>query len=79
MIENRARDNDRKRHIATGTLGLLLAVLVTAASVQDNAGGQKLVTALAAAHPAVARAWVDAGYKRAVADEGARHGIDVET
>ena len=56
-----------------------LAVLVTAASVQDNAGGQKLVTALAAGHPAVARAWVDAGYKRAVADEGARHGIDVET
>jgi len=69
----------RKRHIAAGTLGLLLAVLVTAASVQDNAGGQKLVTALAAGHPAVARAWVDAGYKRAVADEGARHGIDVET
>ena len=69
----------RKRHIATGTLGLLLAVLVTAASVQDNAGGQALITGLAAAHPAVARVWADAGYKRAVADEGARHGIDVQT
>ena len=67
----------RKRHIATDTLGLLLAVLVTAASVQDNAGGQTLIGALATAHPAVARAWVDAGYKRTVADEGARHGIDV--
>jgi transposase len=67
----------RKRHIATDTLGLLLAVLVTAASVQDNAGGQALIGALATAHPAVARAWADAGYKRAVADEGARRGIDV--
>jgi transposase len=78
----RHRDNGkkikgRKRHIATDTLGLLLAVLVTAASVQDNAGGQALIGALATAHPAVARAWVDAGYQRAVADEGARHGIDV--
>jgi transposase len=69
----------RKRHIATDTLGLLLTVLVTAASVQDNAGGQALIGALAGSHPAVARVWVDAGYKRAVADEGARHGIDVET
>jgi len=28
----------RKRHIATGTLGLLLVLLVTAASVQDTTG-----------------------------------------
>ena len=67
----------RKRHIATDTLGLLLVVLVTAASVQDNAGGQALIAALAARQPAVAKAWVDSGYKRAVADEGARHGIAV--
>ncbi len=32
----------RKRHIATDTMGLLLAVLVTAASVQDSAGGREL-------------------------------------
>ena len=68
----------RKRHIATDTLGLLLAVLVTAASVQDNPGGQALIGELAARHPGVARVWVDSGYKRAVADEGARHGIDVQ-
>ena len=67
----------RKRHIATDTLGLLLVVLVTAASVQDNAGGTALIRELAARHPDVARAWVDSGYKRAVADEGAAHGIDV--
>lgn len=68
----------RKRHIATDTLGLLLVVLITAASVQDNAGGQALIGGLAAGHPAVTKAWVDAGYKRAVAEAGARHGIDVE-
>jgi hypothetical protein len=68
----------RKRHIATDTLGLLLAVLVTAASVQDNTGGQALISSLAARHPAVTKAWADAGYKRAVAEEGACHGIDVQ-
>ncbi|WP_246193393.1 hypothetical protein [Kitasatospora atroaurantiaca] len=31
-----AQDNGRKRSIITDTLGLLLAVLVTAASVQDG-------------------------------------------
>ncbi|MFI8281097.1 transposase [Streptomyces sp. NPDC085929] len=30
----------RKRHIATDTLGLLLVLIVTAAGVQDSAGGK---------------------------------------
>ena len=42
----------RKRHIATDTLGLLLVVLVTAASVQDTVGGREVVSELAARHPA---------------------------
>jgi transposase len=54
------------------------AVLVTAASVHDNAGGQALIRQLAAARQDVARVWVDAGYKRAVADEGAAHGMQVQ-
>jgi transposase len=77
-VDNAKKIKGRKRHIATGTLGLLLAVPVTAASVQDNPGGQALIRALAAGHLDVARVWVDAGYKRAVADEGAAHGIDVQ-
>jgi transposase len=68
----------RKRHIATGTLGLLLAVLVTAASVQDTPGGRAVVAGLAARRPSVTRTWVDAGYHRSVAQAGAAHGIDVE-
>jgi transposase len=68
----------RKRHIATDTLGLLLVVLVTAASVQDTPGGRAVVAELAARHPSVTRTWVDAGYHRSVAQAGAAHGIDVE-
>ena len=36
----------RKRHILVDTLGLLLAVLVTAANVDDRAGAKQLFTAI---------------------------------
>jgi len=68
----------RKRHIATDTLGLLLVLLVTAASVQDTTGGRDVVSELADRHPGVVKAWVDSGYKRSVIERGASHGIDVE-
>ena len=68
----------RKRHIATDTLGLLLVLLVTAASVQDTTGGRDVVSELAARHPGVVRAWADSGYKRSVIERGAGHGIEVE-
>ncbi len=68
----------RKRHIATDTIGLLLVVLVTAASVQDTTGGRDVVSELAARHPTVAKAWVDSGYQRSVIERGAAHGIDVQ-
>ena len=41
--------NGRKRHIAVDTIGLLICVLVTAASVQDRDGAGPLLTKLAAA------------------------------
>jgi len=47
----------RKRHIATDTLGLLLVLLVTAASVQDTTGGRDVVSEPAARH----RAWSGPG------------------
>jgi transposase len=68
----------RKRHIATDTLGLLLVLLVTAASVQDTTGGRDVVEQLAARHPGVVKAWADSGYKRSVIELGAAHGIDIE-
>jgi transposase len=68
----------RKRHIATDTLGLVLVLLVTAASVQDTTGGRDVVDQLAARHPGVVKAWADSGYKRSVIETGAAHGIDVQ-
>jgi transposase len=68
----------RKRHIATDTLGLLLAVVVTAASVSDSAAGKGLLTTLAADHPAVTKVWVDGGYQNSVWRHGAGLGMDVE-
>ena len=44
----------RKRNIITDTLGLLLVVLVTAASVQDGPAGLELLTK-AAAGPATTK------------------------
>ena len=68
----------RKRHVATDVLGLLFVVLVTAASVQDTTGGRVVVEQVARAHPTVAVAWVDSGYKQSVIDVGAQNGIDVQ-
>jgi transposase len=67
-----------KRHVATDVLGLLLVVLVTAASVQDTVGGRAVVEQVAGRHPQVAVAWVDSGYKQSVIDAGAAFGIEVQ-
>jgi transposase len=68
----------RKRHVITDTLGLVLAVLVTAASVHDTTGGKLLIDDLAAAHPTVSKIWADGGYQSSVLNHGAGLGIDVE-
>jgi transposase len=52
----------RKRHIAVDTIGLLLTVLVTAASVQDRDAAKPLLWNLKKAFPSVRLAWADGGY-----------------
>ncbi|MFI9367081.1 IS5 family transposase, partial [Kitasatospora sp. NPDC053057] len=54
--------NGRKRHIAVDTLGLLLVVLVTAASVKDNDAGRDLLEHLRAEHHRITLVWADGGY-----------------
>ena len=54
--------NGRKRHIAVDTLGLLLCVLVTAASVQDRDGAKPLLTLLGASFRRIRLVWADGGY-----------------
>jgi hypothetical protein len=39
----RAQDSGRKRHIAVDTIGLVLALVITAASVQDRDGARPLL------------------------------------
>jgi hypothetical protein len=51
MIIQPAQDNGRKRHIAVDTCGLLLAILVTGASVQDRDGARPLLWALQTCFP----------------------------
>jgi transposase len=58
----------RKRHLIVDTLGLLLVVMVTSASVQDRAGGRKILERLAAAFRTVALVWADGGYANSVDD-----------
>lgn len=59
-------------------IGLVIAVIVVAASVHDNAIGIALLDKTAASAPTVTKAWVDAGFKEAVVEHGACLGIDVE-
>jgi putative transposase len=54
--------NGTKRHIAVDTIGLLLTVLVTAASVQDRDAARPLLWNLRQAFPSVKLAWADGGY-----------------
>jgi hypothetical protein len=68
----------RKRGLAVDALGLIIAVVVTAASVTDNAIGIRLLDKVTEHTPTVTRAWVDAGFKQDVAVHGAVLGVDVE-
>jgi len=53
----------RKRHILVDTLGLLLAVVVTAASVQDPQGGQLVLEKVGLRFPRLRLIWADGIYR----------------
>jgi transposase len=57
------KDGGRKRHIAVDTTGLLLDVVITAASVQDRDAARPLLWNLHRACPRVRLAWADSGYQ----------------
>lgn len=56
------KTNGRKRHIVTDTLGLLVVVLVTAASVQDRDGGRLVLGRARMTMPSIVLVWADGGY-----------------
>ena len=60
--DNAKKVNGRKRHIAVDTSGLVLAVVITAASVQDRDGARPLLWNLHRSCRRVRLVWADAGY-----------------
>jgi transposase len=54
--------NGRKRHIAVDTGGLLLAVVVTIAGIQDRDAAHRLLTALTSRFSTISLIWADGGY-----------------
>ncbi|MEV6002851.1 IS5 family transposase [Streptomyces griseomycini] len=72
------KSKGRKRHVTTDTLGLVPAVLVTAANVHDTTGGKLPLDEPAAAHPGVTGVWADGGYQDRIFNHGTRLGVDAE-
>ena len=60
------RVRGRKRHLLVDTLGLLLTVMVTTASLQDRPAGKRLLTAARPRLPRLERVWADGGYANVV-------------
>ncbi len=60
--------NGRKRHLVVDTMGLLIVVLVTAASVQDRDGGVRVLDRAKMAMPSLVLIWAEAAYSRRVQD-----------
>ncbi|MGW5301608.1 IS5 family transposase [Rhodococcus aetherivorans] len=56
------KTNGRKRHIAVDANGLLLAVVVTMAGIQDRDAAFRLLTALRSRFSMISLVWADGGY-----------------
>jgi len=69
----------RKRHVLTDTLGLLLAVNVHPASVQDRDGAESLLKEARRSFPFVERIIGDAGYQGRKMEAARRPHRRVET
>jgi transposase len=68
----------RRRGPAVDAIGLIIAVVVVAASVHDNAIGKTLLNKVTATTGTVRTALVDQGFKSSVVEHGALLGIDVQ-
>lgn len=68
----------RRRGLAVDAIGLIIAVVVVAASVHDNAIGKTLLNKVTATTGTVRTALVDQGFKSSVVEHGALLGIDVQ-
>jgi putative transposase len=60
--------NGRKRHLLVDTLGLILAVVVHAADVQDRDGARLLLGTIRHPYSRLKRIWADGGYAGQLVD-----------
>jgi Transposase DDE domain len=64
--------NGRKRFVVTDTLGLLLVVMVCAASVQDRDGGRRVLNRLTDDRRRVRHVFADGGFAGRLVDWAAQ-------
>ncbi|WP_302186117.1 transposase [Streptomyces sp. AC550_RSS872] len=74
----RNRVPGRKRCLAVDVLGLVVAVVVLAASAHENTAGIALLDQVAGQRGSVKKALVDQGFKKKVVEHSENVGIDVE-
>lgn len=60
--------NGRKRHLLVDTMGLLLVIVVTAASVQDADGAKLVLTKAKSRFAGLQHIWADGGYAGQLVD-----------
>ena len=69
----------RKRHLLVDVLGLVLTVVVSAASVQDRDGADPVLREARREYPTLKKVWVDGAYNGAVIDRlRSDTGLDIE-
>ena len=64
-FDNGKKVKGRKRHVLVDTLGLLLLVIVTAASVSDQAGARQIFKRMRGTCKKLRKVWVDGTYRGA--------------
>ncbi len=64
-FDNGKKVKGRKRHVLVDTLGLLLIVVVTAASLSDQAGARKIFKRMRGTGKKLRKVWVDGTYRGA--------------
>src|ERR671929_1179395 len=72
-FDNGKKINGRKRHLLVDTMGLVLAVVVTAASVSDPAGARLLFKRLGGTGKKLRKVWVDGTYRGTLVTWVAEH------
>ena len=72
--------NGRKRHIFVDVLGLILALLITPANVQDRDAAVPVLTEVHHEYPTIKLAWVDGAYNgKPIEDVKRDTGLRIET